>query len=401
MVQMIQRQPTTSDRFFEAFGKGAEALVGHQLSQQKKKDESALIQQENEASKRLGIDLTGIRDPKMRQEAMAYALQSMNQKSLEEQKLQGKQDLLQGKQDFLNKIFGGANPQQQENQRSNNPQMNTPQQNQNAFNPANISDEDIARVTAMDPPMGRELRAAKDTALREKREERNFKQKEKENSPETMREKELTVSQAKEDSKYYNELQSKMKKNVLKGESLNRIEKIIKKGVSGKPVDQILENIGLISKTSEGRRELAAEVKNQYTDFKDVAGSQLSGMEFQVLSGAYPNANFSQEANEAIVKNLKIVGETLLEEGKIANKLIESNNGKKPENFQARVNEKLFDYISDRKEELKNNLNKIMYDQYKVPEGKILMFINGNTDEPIAVNPDEVERYIGLGAEIP
>jgi len=220
-------------------------------------------------------------------------------------------------------------------------------------------------------------------------------------SPQLQRQELLTKAQAQADIEYDKELQNRAKKTVLKNESLDRIEKIIKKGVSGKPVDQILEAVGLISKTSEGRRELAAEVKNQYTDFKEVAGSQLSAMEFNILSGAYPNPNFSKEANLAIVKNLRIVGETLNEEYKIAEQLKKENGGKKPEDFQAKVNERLFGYIASRKEELKENIRKILNSQHKIRPGYVLMFANGDENDPMEVPESEVKKFIDMGDTLP
>lgn len=219
--------------------------------------------------------------------------------------------------------------------------------------------------------------------------------------PEYQRQEQLTKAQVTADITYDSELQNRIKKTVLKDESLDRIEKIVRKGVTGKPIDQILESAGLISKTSEGRRELAAELKNQYTDFKEIAGSQLSAMEFSILSGAYPNPNFSEEANLAIVKNLKIVSGTLKKEYEIAQRLKKENGGKIPEGLQSKVNNELFDYIASQKYEMKQNLQKIMNEQYKVPKGKVLMFINGNPEDPIVVSPDEIEHYEGLGASIP
>jgi hypothetical protein len=261
--------------------------------------------------------------------------------------------------------------------------------------------EEIDKAGLINPTLANNWQRQNEEWHRQKEHQEKIKVQEYERSQEYLREKEMVASQAKADTSYYNELQARTKKTVLKGESLDRLESMVKKGSSGKVIDQFLENIGLISKTSEGRRELAAEVKNQYTDFKEVAGSQLSAMEFQILSGAYPNPNFSQEANLAIIKNLKIVRDTSKKEHEIAESLIKGNGGKKPENFQSKVNEKLFEYIESRNAELKSNTRDIMYDKYKVPPGKILMFVNGDEDQPLYANPDKVDHYLKIGAEFP
>ncbi len=384
MVQIIKenRKPSFSEKMNA--GLSGVANFGAQIGQQR--NQQAAMQQENEAAKRLGIDLSGISNPEMRQKAFESAMKAQTQAQLQNQKQQGKLDIVQGKQDFLSKILG--------------PQTNGTQQNE-GFNPLDISDAQIAQASAVDPNLGRSLQHSKDVALREAREERDFKERQKKDSPAYKREEQLTKAQADQDIKYHSELQNRMKKTVLKEESLNRIEKVIKKGVTGKPIDQILENMGLISKTSEGRRELAAEVKNQYTDFKEVAGSQLSGMEFQVLSGAYPNANFSKEANLAIVKNLRIVSDTLKKEHEFSEKLKKENGGKLPEDFQSKVNEKLFDYIESKKQEIHKNTVEILNSQHKIRPGYTLMFEEGNETKPMEIPDSEVDKFLEMGDTLP
>lgn len=391
-MQILPRAQSFSEEFSRKVGEG----IGSGFSQgiKNRKEQLANAQQDKKLSEMIGMDVSGF-TPEMKQAVLVETL-----------KQQGKNKLQSQKQGFLDSILGGGQRQNQNPQdMMSEEQMmqNTEQgqmgqdgqiQRQGGFDASKISDADIARANAIDPALGRELRAAKDTGLREKRLE-------KESSPEYRRSKLLTEEQAKADISYHKGLQESTKKTVMKNESLERIEKLVKKGASGKIIDKVMENIGLMAKTPEQRRELAAEVKNQYTDFKEVAGSQLSAQEFFILSGAYPNPDFSPEANASIIKNLKIVNDTKLQEDKIARDIVKANGGKIPENFQSRVNEKLFDYIASRKQEMKDNLNKVMYDQYKVPKGKTLMFVNGDPEQPLYVNPEEIEEAMSMGAEEP
>ncbi len=162
MIQVIQAQQREPKRSFgqklsEGIGRGLD--VGSQLMEAH--NQKKAIAQENDAAKRFGIDISGIQDPKMRQEAIKYALEG-----------QMKENIQNKKQDFLSKLFEG-NQGGQSQQRGNDNLLDNQQQEQmqqGGFNPAQISDEQIAQANAIDPNMGRELRAAKDTALRENRE---------------------------------------------------------------------------------------------------------------------------------------------------------------------------------------------------------------------------------------
>jgi len=387
MVQIIKenRKPSTGERFSQAFGTGLNILQEHQ---QKQKLESQ-YQQENEAAKRLGMDLTGIRDPKMRQEALSYALQGRNQELLESQKLQGKQQIAQGKQDFLKNVLGG----------NQNQQMNPQEGQMRGFDPSNIPDAAIAEATAMDPALGRELRAAKDTALREKRSERDFQEKQKEKSPEVLREKQIISDLAKADVKYNQELQSAEKQHKLKSQSLDRLEKLNKKGVTGKPFEKILEKSGLIALTSEGRREFAADVKNLITDIRSILGSQFSQFEFQTILNAYPSPDFSKEANTAIIRNLQEFQDIRNKEFEIAKEIKKENAGKIPSDYQALVNERVQQYAQSKLPDIKKNTNEIMREEYGIKPGFVLMF--DPSGEPLQVSPNDVEKYESLGATTP
>lgn len=387
MIQIIKenRKPTTGERFNKAFGTGLNILQEHQ---QKQKQESQ-YEQENEAAKRLGMDLTGIRDPKMRQEALSYALQGRNQEMLESQKLQGKQQIAQGKQDFLKNVLGG----------NQNQQMNPQEGQMKGFDPSNIPDSAIAEATAMDPALGRELRAAKDTALREKRAERDFQEKQKEKSPEVLREKQIISDLAKADVKYNQELQSAEKQHKLKSQSLDRLEKLNQKGVTGKPFEKILEKTGLIALTSEGRREFAADVKNLITDIRSILGSQFSQFEFQTILNAYPSPDFSKGANTAIIKNLQEFQDIRNKEFEIAKEIKKENAGKIPSDFQALVNERVQQYAQSKLPDIKKNTQEIMREEYGIKPGFVLMF--DPSGEPLEVSPNDVEKYESLGASIP
>lgn len=76
VLQPVERKPSTAERFNQAFGAGMSAIDVYQDYQK----QESLKAQENEAFKRMGIDLAGIQDPKIRQDIISQELQGKRQK---------------------------------------------------------------------------------------------------------------------------------------------------------------------------------------------------------------------------------------------------------------------------------------------------------------------------------
>jgi hypothetical protein len=96
MIQVLKeyREPSTSERFGQAFaGLGnyaANAIPQYLKQKQERQEHNQNLDKENEAAKKLGIDLTVTNDPKMRQELLATALKGKyeKQKTLEDEFLE-------------------------------------------------------------------------------------------------------------------------------------------------------------------------------------------------------------------------------------------------------------------------------------------------------------------------
>lgn len=401
MVQIIQEGPkrqSFAQKLNLGVGRGLEGA--QQIFDQYRQQEA--MAQENEAAKRLGVDLSGIQDPKMRQEALAYALQGANQQNLEQTRQQGKTNLFKEKQGFLGQLLGGQQGQQNsmtalDAQGSANNQME--QQEGGQFDPSQITDAQILQLSAMDPVLGREARMAKDAAVRDKRDREKQKLAEKKTSPEYQRQQHLESSQAQADVKYNQQIQENAKQLELKERSLDNLDRLNKKGVTGKAWEKAAEKLGFINITSEGRREFASEQKNLITDIRSILGSQFSQFEFQTILNAYPSPDFSQEANAAIIKNQKEFVNIKKKEKEFADQLKKENGGKLPFDYQAQVNEMVHEYASSRLPEIKANTRKILNEEYGIPKGHTLMF--DANEEPLSVPDSEVERYIDLGATLP
>lgn len=379
MIQVLtprdrERAPSVGERLSAGIGRGLE--MGSQLFKEYEANKLAKQQRQMEDARfkeLTGLDISGINDPKMREKAFELALQGQN-----------RQKELSQKQDFLTKIF--------------NPNQESSVEKTSEFNPSNISDAQIAMASAVDPNLGRILQQQKDVGLREKREQEKLELQKQKMSPEFKREERLASSQAEADVKYNQQLQESSKQHELKEQTLDRLEKLNKKGVTGKPYEKLLEKSGLVALTSEGRREFAADVKNLITDIRSILGSQFTGFEFQTILNAYPSPDFSQEANAAIIKNLKDFQDIKKKEVEIANKLKKENNGKVPVDFQAKVNEMVHDYAQTKLPDIKNNMQKIMAEEYGVTPGNVLMF--DPQGEPLDVHPSQIQKYIDLGATL-
>lgn len=316
----------------------------------------------------------------------------------------------QKNQDFLSKLLSGnlSNDSQQEfveqqpiQQQNIQSQQVFPRQKKQGFDVSQIPDEVIAQLAANPGTSNaaRIIQQQKDVSLREKRAQEELALKQKKATPEYQREQHVEFSQAQADVKYNQQLQDLQKQNELKRQTLDRLRELNKKGVTGKPYEKLLEKFGLVNLTSEGRREFSAEVKNLITDIRSILGGQFSQFEFQTILNAYPSADFSQEANSAIMKNLDYFQDIKEKEIEFANKLKKENKGKTPYDFQSQVNEKVREYASSKIPEIKKNSQKIMNEEYGIPEGKTLMFDpNG---EPLGVPNEEVEKYRELGATLP
>jgi hypothetical protein len=346
MVQILkapERKPSFTQRLNLGLQKGLEGL-----SEMKAQRDQA------EALRSAGID------PSLSPELQKVALQEML-------KGQNKQMAQQQKMSLLENIFGGRGQQDQQMQRPQQQGIQNQQefpegsvQQQLGFDPAELSTEDIAMASAIDPQFGGMLQRMNDVALREKRAEKELEFRQMKESPEHRRDIQLESSQSQADVKYNQSLQEASKQHELKQQSLDRLEALNKKGVTGKPYEKLLEKYGLINLTSEGRREFAADVKNLITDIRSILGGQFSNFEFQTILNAYPSADFSKEANAAIIKNLKGFQDIKNKEVEFAQKLKKENKGKIPQDFQAQVNQMVREYAATKAPEIKMNTQKIL-----------------------------------------
>jgi len=415
MMQIVPeyREPSLGERFGQAFSNvgqaAAQAIPEYMMAKERKKIEKEQYEKENQAAKRFGIDISDIRDPKIRQKAVELALQGKNKRDELDFRNQQRQKMLaeiegQGNQreaEFFDQgqletaiphieqqLGFKLTPEQKQSIAQQLQSGQGPYQERNSFKMEEDPFLKAKKYASIGEP-GLASIAAKETELLERS---------KEKSPEFQREQQITKSQAQADVKYNEQLQEASKQHELKEQTLNRLEKLNKKGVTGKPWEKAAEKVGLVNITSSGRREFAADVKNLITDIRSILGAQFTGFEFQTILNAYPSADFSEEANASIIKNLKDFQDIKRKEVEFANQLKKENKGKIPYDFQSKVNEKVRDYAMTKIATIKDNTRKIMNEQYGIQPGFVLMF--DPNDEPLNVPESEIEKYESLGARL-
>jgi hypothetical protein len=92
-----EQQSTTAQRFSDAFGAGLEALSTNMQQRQQEKLAEEQMTAENQAAQEMGINLSGIRDPKMRQQILTSALQGKRDESQSQSDLGRQLQLQQSK----------------------------------------------------------------------------------------------------------------------------------------------------------------------------------------------------------------------------------------------------------------------------------------------------------------
>jgi len=159
MVQVLPANPRKGPGFLQSLlgevGQNIQPAIEGYLQkreqQELQKQQQQQMMQENEQLKQMGIDLSGINDPKMRQAAFAEAMKG-NRK----------------KQEFADIMGQLGQKGQSSNAGSQLRGENTSQQEDEGIDYSAIPDETITAINAINPAAGRDLRHAKDVGLREK-----------------------------------------------------------------------------------------------------------------------------------------------------------------------------------------------------------------------------------------
>lgn len=288
MVQVLQaneRKPSLGQRLSEGLGRGLE--IGSNLMQQRQ--QSQMMSQAGQEL--LGMDISGF-DPDTQK---ALLVEGLKQKGKGTRQIES--------QSYLDKLFGGKNQRQPiaEQEIVESAQENPFQQ---GFQASELTDEDIARATSIDPNLGRALGHAKDVALREGRENKNLERRE-----------------FSEERKYHTDFSKKANEEVEKIRSsiprkemaLNYSRDALERGDLGFfTLDKLADITGSdLFRTARGAQLITASKENLLSNMGRVSAKGQNVWFEQRLNQMFPKIGQSEEANKTVQEMIE--GEVALD----------------------------------------------------------------------------------------
>lgn len=275
MVQILapgRQKQSIAQRLAKGVGAGLESAEN---LYQKKEAESRL-QQENEAAKRLGIDLSGISNPKMREQALAETLKGQTEAG----KYTRKQELID---QFLGK-------RSTEDVSKGEMLTSEGKQKEKQFDPSTVSDEDILRAYQIDHDLGHALEVQKESALREKRENTAAKRKEFESDREFNSKRSDPIIEAAQ-----NYLKESEISKALSQESRRAVESGNVEGIA----PFLISKLGFDPATPPDMATFISAQKHSFmSDLKGMAaGARLNQFLEKILSSALPTVGRPKDAN--------------------------------------------------------------------------------------------------------
>lgn len=406
MVQIIpaaQRKPSFAERLNQSFAAAADTAGQYQAYQ---KQQNALAA-ENEAAKKLGIDLAGFQDPKLRQAVVNQSLQ-----------IKGKEGLLGQKQEFLNQILGktAKTPKNSFSSKVNADQM-TPEEGLDVeekvigsnFDPENLSDEDILMADAMG---FKGLREAKDAAIRK----RENAEKEKSRKFEADRD-----YHSKRSDPIINAAEQVVKNAPINKGLIDQQRRDIASGDTAGIIPFLVDKLGLEAyRNPESARFKTANKQRFVESIHELGGAGARPNQFieQQLTQAQATLGRSAEANESVLDLEDFVADMKVKRAELELQLAEQDRekfGYAKNDISQRADKLMKDYTEKRQDEMAYNIRqrheKNMTDQdliKELVEGRIgpdtpltmrvarMLMIKNNDDEKKATA--EAKR---LGFKIP
>ncbi len=363
MVQVLQKVPTFSEQLGQTIGssvgKGFHDTIN---ARQQEKSQLAEKNKLDLLGKELGIEGLGQYSPDVQKVLISETLKN-----------QGKQNRLGEQQGFLSKIFGQNQGQEQQ-------EISGESGQQGRYSPLQISDADIAQATAMDPSLGRELRYAKDSALKERRHSQDV----------LERKQETGRKEAFELTKPILAELNQVRKNIPLQEQA--IEDIVSAAPNVSALDYFADVTGFEPLRSAEGAKLKTGIKDFFLSDLTRVGARPNQWIEQQLSDALPKIGRSAEANLITAEGLKFKVDLAKKRLEITDDLIEQDRDKfgfVRANIDSRADKEMKKYVVDRQKELKDNIEKIKKEKkgkkdvvrMRSPDGSIYDIDSNDIDE--------------------
>ncbi len=386
MVQVLEGnryyKPTAGQRL--SAGIQPNLQVGREYVE--KQEGKQRLTQENEALKKMGIDLSGVADPAARKEIVSKLLERQNKESLMGKKQEFLSNLLGGgsssKGGMNDNLFAGQS-KNSSNRMSAQNSMNGENLNQNS-SPLNITDLQILQASSIDPVLGRELRAAKDTALEQQRHRENVQ--EKHNL--------LTRKEETEISKPILLSLNESRKNIPLQEQA--IEDIISTSSEVGARDYLADITGFEPLRTESGAKLKTAIKDFFLSDLTRVGARPNQWIEKQLNDALPKIGRSVEANHIVAEGMKFKVELAKKRIEIIDKMAEEDRekfGYVKGNIDVRATEKMKPFVEQKQKEMRENIERIKKNNLLKgkPEPKTIDVI-GPDGQIYEINFNEVDQ---------
>lgn len=274
---MVQIIPNNQKRSFgeQVLGGLNEAVPGLQQYAQKQESLNDQKRENQQLSKLIGLDISQINDPKIKQTVVSEMLRS-----------KGKEKLMGQKEQFLNQILG-----QGKGQKPSPNQQEQPEMQQEGFDASKLTDSQIAQATSLDPNLGRVLQHAKDVSLREQRENRNYN--------------EAKSNKAYENQKDYIE---KVTDSAQAADEMDmRLDQMMSlEDLPTPALATAMEALGIPPSLFSANAETAEKLSIDLTkNIQQFYGSRILQSEFSAFLKSIPSLRNSPEGRRRIVENMK------------------------------------------------------------------------------------------------
>ena len=350
------KKPSLGERLSQSVGQGLEGLK-----------QQMLLDRENQAFKKMGVDLGGINDPKLREKAVGELLRG-----------QSKQNLMNQKMNMVQGLFGGQGQGQGEMLQGNSGGQ---------LNAAEIPDEAIAQATLIDPNIGRMLQHAKDQALTQQRHTQE-------------REDKITDQTRKESFELVKPIlqrNDEARKNIPLQEQA--IEDIIEAAPETGIRDYLADTFAFEPlRTAEGAK-LKTAIKDFFLSDLSRAGARPNQWIEQQLADALPKLGRSTQANLITAEGMKFKVDLAKKRIEIIDRLADEDRKKykgevKPD-VDARADKEMKKYVIDRQAELRDRIKEIKKTQDSAPSTHVLMV--SPEGKPIMIDKRDIEEAMEHG----
>lgn len=295
------RQKSFSERLGAGLGQAGQA-AGQLIPQYMQQQEQLAREKQGlqQFSKLTGMDIQGL-SPELQK---AFGTEILKQ--------QGK-DKRQGQtQSFLDQLFKGGGAQQNEFDQEMG--MGEGSENQGQFNPVDLTDAQIAQVTALDPNVGRSLQHAKDVGLREKREREvfDYNKKKQEESIRTDKEKEyfkLNEPKIMELAESERKLKQEEARYGRLGELFSNPEKFPSTLTAALFTRDGQINDLAYSQLTPEAQEAIKLIVDSTSNIKDTYGSRVTNFDIQTYLKKLPGLLNSPEGKKRVLRDLQTINE--------------------------------------------------------------------------------------------